>query len=194
MTDDRADLPLRPISGEIHNVVTGSPSNAIQMRDLNNGSIYINSHVVVNHESGQPLPSKPAPHHLHVLAVDDDQEVLDELVRLLRSDPRVGKVGAASDAAMALRYIQDTEQDRPPLDAWFLDLSMPGLSGLELARVGTFFSAPPSTVFVTASDTHAVEAFNLEAVDYLVKPVSADRLTRTVDRLSRRRHAQGQSA
>ncbi|MGW1680083.1 LytR/AlgR family response regulator transcription factor [Saccharopolyspora sp. NPDC002376] len=201
MTDNRPNLAPQPSNGSVQNMITGSPSNAIQMRDLNNGNIYINSHIVVNHELDQESPgggsstlANSAPRPFHMLAVDDDPEVLGDLVRLLQDDTRVGRVGAASDAAMALRYIQAAEQQQqPPLDAWFLDLCMPGLSGLELARLGALFSTAPSTVFVTASEDHAVDAFDLEAVDYLVKPLSADRLTRAVDRLSRRRRAQRQS-
>ena len=185
MTDESRSRPSKHTTGGVRNVSLGSPSNVIQTRYLN-GNIYINSHVVVHNEPGEHDPTDSAFHPLHVLAVDDDQDVLGEMVRLLQADPRIGRVGAATDAAMALRYTQtEAQQNHPTLDAWFLDVSMPGLSGIELAWVGAQFSPAPGTVFVTASEEHAVDAFNLEAVDYLVKPISANRLTRAVDRLCR---------
>lgn len=204
MDDHSEDEPPRPAGDAVQNSITGSPSTAIQLRDLHNGNIYINSQVFVNADPSQSSPAGelteptcPAnadPHSLHVLAVDDDHEALDGLVRALRDDPRIGSVGAAADAAEALRYVQTTQQHGHPLDAWFLDVSMPGLSGLDLAGVGTIFAQPPSVVFVTASETHAVAAFGLEAVDYLVKPVLPDRLNQTISRLTRHpQTASGQS-
>ena len=62
------------------------------------------------------------------------------------------------------------------VDAVFLDIQMPGLSGIELAQVLTRFRTPPAIVFVTAHEEHAVDAFELRAVDYVLKPVRADRL------------------
>lgn len=115
---------------------------------------------------------------LRVLAVDDEPPALDELSYLLRSDPRVAEVLTASDALSALRVLED---DR--LDGVFLDLRMPGLTGLELARVLGRFADPPPVVFVTAYEGAAVEAFSLRAVDYLLKPVRAARLTEAVGRV-----------
>lgn len=157
------------------------------MRDLQGGSIYINSHVVIHNEPGERDPADSVFQPLHVLAVDDDRALLDAMVHLLQADSRIGRVGTATDAAMALRYIQnEAQQDHPTLDAWFLDVSMPGLSGTELAWVGAHFSPAPGTVFVTAHEGHAVDAFDLDAVDYLVKPISTSRLSRAIDRLCRR--------
>jgi DNA-binding LytR/AlgR family response regulator len=69
------------------------------------------------------------------------------------------------------------------VDALFLDISMPGLSGLELAQVLARFKSPPPVVFVTAHEQHAVEAFDLNAVDYVLKPVRAERLAEAVRRI-----------
>lgn len=115
---------------------------------------------------------------LRLLAVDDEQPALDEIVFLLRRDPRVGEVLIADSAADALRILHETE-----VDALFLDISMPGLDGLELAHVLAQFRQPPGVVFVTAHDQFAVEAFGLNAVDYILKPVRDDRLAEAIRRL-----------
>ncbi len=115
---------------------------------------------------------------LVVLAVDDEPPALDELAYLLRDDPRVDTVLTAPDALAGLRLLEDT-----PVDAVFLDIRMPGLDGLELARVLARFSSPPALVFVTAYDDAAVKAFDLHAVDYLLKPLRADRLGEAVRRV-----------
>lgn len=115
---------------------------------------------------------------LRLLAVDDEPPALDELVYLLRADSRVGEVLTAGDALTALKVL---EGDR--LDGVFLDIRMPGLTGLELARVLGRFAAPPPVVFVTAYEDAAVDAFSLRAVDYLLKPVRATRLAEAVSRV-----------
>ncbi len=108
---------------------------------------------------------------LAVLAVDDEAPSLDELLYLLRSDPRVGTAEAASNATEALRLLQDH-----PFDLVLLDVRMPGLDGLELATVLGRFARPPAIAFVTAHEEHAVAAFDVGAVGYLLKPVTAERL------------------
>lgn len=115
---------------------------------------------------------------LRVLAVDDEPPALDELAYLLRGDDRVAHVDTASDAAQALRLLRDGA-----VDAVFLDIRMPSLDGLELARVLANFAHPPLVVFVTAHDDRAVDAFELGAVDYLLKPLRADRLAETLRRI-----------
>jgi DNA-binding LytR/AlgR family response regulator len=115
---------------------------------------------------------------LCVLAVDDEPPALDELAYLLRAHPSVVEVRTASDAAAALKAIDDGG-----LDAVFSDIRMPGLSGLDLAKVLNRFAEPLPVVFVTAYDDAAVDAFALRAVDYLLKPVRADRLNDAVQRL-----------
>ncbi len=115
---------------------------------------------------------------LRVLVIDDERPALDELSFLLKQDSRVRGVLTSDSATEALRVLQDLE-----IDAVFLDISMPGLSGLELAQVLSRFKSPPPVVFVTAHDQHAVEAFDLNAVDYVLKPVSEDRLAEAVRRV-----------
>jgi DNA-binding LytR/AlgR family response regulator len=120
--------------------------------------------------SGAPLP--------RVLVVDDEQPARDELAYLLERDPRVGSVVVADSAAEALRVLQDED-----VDAVFSDIRMPGLSGLELAQVLHRFRRPPRVVFVTAHEEHAVDAFEVEVVDYLLKPIRDSRLAEAVRRV-----------
>jgi DNA-binding LytR/AlgR family response regulator len=115
---------------------------------------------------------------LRVLVVDDERPALDELAYLLRQDDRIGAIRACDSATDALRLLR-TE----PVDAVFVDVEMPGLTGLELAAVLARFAEPPPVVFVTAHMEHAVEAFDLRAVDYLLKPVRIDRLREAVRRI-----------
>jgi DNA-binding LytR/AlgR family response regulator len=123
---------------------------------------------------------------LHVLVVDDEAPALAELAYLLAQDDRIATVETADSAAQALRALEDGE-----FDVIFLDIHMPGLSGLNLARVLARFSAPPPIVFVTAYEQHAVEAFDLSAVDYVLKPVQQSRLAEAVRRVN---EASGQDA
>jgi len=123
---------------------------------------------------------------LRVLAVDDEPPALDELAYLLRADDRVASVGTAADATEALRLLRDGH-----VDVVFLDIRMPGLDGLELARVLAKFANPPLIVFVTAHDDRAVDAFELGAVDYLLKPLHQDRLTETLRRVVAARDVHG---
>jgi DNA-binding LytR/AlgR family response regulator len=115
---------------------------------------------------------------LRVLAVDDEPPALDELEFLLGRDERVGQVQACGSAAEALRMLR-TEA----YDVVLLDIAMPGLTGLELAQVLRQFRQPPAVVFVTAHAHHAVEAFDLRAIDYLLKPVHEDRLREAISRV-----------
>jgi DNA-binding LytR/AlgR family response regulator len=120
----------------------------------------------------------PPPHALRVLVVDDEAPALEELGWLLSRDERVGTVIRASSGAEALRVL-DSEQ----VDVVFCDIRMPGLDGLDLARVLARFSQRPQVVFVTAYDRHAIEAFDLRATDYVMKPVRAERLAEAVRRV-----------
>ena len=115
---------------------------------------------------------------LRVLVIDDERPALDELTFLLERDPRVGDVLACDSAAEALRLLRDRD-----VDAIFLDIQMPGLNGLDLAQVLARFKSPPPIVFVTAHEEHAVEAFDLHAVDYVLKPVREERLAEAVRRV-----------
>jgi DNA-binding LytR/AlgR family response regulator len=117
---------------------------------------------------------------LRVLAVDDVPPALDELCQLLRDAPEVGEVAAAGDPLGALKIIQAER-----FDAVFLDISMPGLDGIELASLLAKLSEPPVIVFVTAYDGHAVAAYGIGAVDYLLKPVRAERLSSALAKVVR---------
>src|SRR3954454_3523977 len=115
---------------------------------------------------------------VRVLVVDDEKPALDELAYLLAAEQRVSDVVTSSSATDALRILQEGA-----IDAVFLDIQMPGLTGLELAQVLSRFRSPTPVVFVTAHEQHAVEAFDLHAVDYVLKPVRADRLAEAVRRV-----------
>jgi DNA-binding LytR/AlgR family response regulator len=119
---------------------------------------------------------------MKVLAVDDELPALEDLVRMLRAAPAVAEVERAASAAEALVVLGES----PAFDAVFLDVRMPGLDGLELARVLRRFERPPAVVFVSAFDDFAVDAFELAAVDYLVKPVSRRRLDEAIERVAER--------
>ena len=117
------------------------------------------------------------------MAVDDEPHGLDELVDLLRGEPRIGKVAAFTDTTEATRYLSQSPDDDRPVDAVFLDVRMPGLDGLDLARLVSRFANRPGIVLVTAFEAHAVEAFDIEVQHYLLKPVGKAKLSRAVDRL-----------
>ncbi|WP_330329390.1 LytTR family DNA-binding domain-containing protein [Streptomyces sp. NBC_00536] len=123
---------------------------------------------------------------LRVLAVDDEKPLLEELLYLLRSDPRISTAAGASDATEALRRITLAVESGPDgadgLDVVFLDIHMAGLTGLDIARLLAGFSSPPLIVFVTAHEGFAVQAFDLKAVDYVLKPVRPERLAEAVRR------------
>jgi len=115
---------------------------------------------------------------LDVLIVDDERPALDELAWLLARDDRVGEITACDSATDALKVLREK-----PVDAVFVDIEMPGLTGLELTEVLARFKEPPPVVFVTAHSEHAVDAFELNAVDYVLKPVREERLREAVRRI-----------
>ena len=116
---------------------------------------------------------------INVLVADDELPAVEELAFLLGRDDRIGAIHRASSGAEALRVL-----DAETVDAVFLDIHMPALSGLDIARAISRSSNPPAVVFVTADEECALEAFELAAVDYLLKPVRAERLARSVGRIS----------
>jgi DNA-binding LytR/AlgR family response regulator len=115
---------------------------------------------------------------LRVLAVDDEPLALADLGRMLRASPSVGEVVTAAGGEEALDLL-----GAGSFDLLLLDVRMPGFDGVRLARVVRRFSAPPALVFVTAHESAAVEAFELRAVDYLLKPVATARLEETLRRV-----------
>lgn len=115
---------------------------------------------------------------LRALVVDDELPALEELSWLLRQDDRIGEVRTASSGTEALRALEEG-----PVDVVFSDINMPGLNGMDLARVIARFAHRPKIVFVTAYDEHAVDAFAVDATDYVMKPVRPDRLAEAVRRV-----------
>ena len=124
------------------------------------------------------MTTAPTGPGLRILVIDDEVPALDELTWLLERDPRTGTVTGCSSGTEALRLLKEIE-----VDAVFLDIQMPGLDGIELAAVLSRFREPPPIVFVTAHDEHAVDAFELNAVDYVLKPVREERLAEAVRRV-----------
>lgn len=116
---------------------------------------------------------------LKALLVDDEVPARSELRFLLGEVGGVEVIGEAGCASEALQLIKAI-----PYDVVFLDVSMPGLSGIELAEALTSLDHPPAIVFVTAHSEHAVDAFEVAAADYLVKPVEARRLRMAIERIT----------
>ena len=116
---------------------------------------------------------------INVLVADDELPAVEELAFLLGRDDRIGAIHRASSGAEALRALEAED-----VDAVFLDIHMPALSGLDIARAISRSARPPAVVFVTADEDCALEAFELAAVDYLLKPVRAERLAKSVGRIS----------
>ena len=116
---------------------------------------------------------------MRILAVDDERPALADLARVLRAQPTVTAVDTAESGEEALHALAGGEH----YDAVFLDVRMPGLDGVELARLLRRFASPPAIVFVSAYESAAVEAFELRALDYLMKPVSRARVAEALARI-----------
>lgn len=122
---------------------------------------------------------------LRTVVVDDEQLAREELCFLLGSMDGVEIVAQAGNGIEALRAIEDHAPD-----VVMLDVQMPGLSGFEVARRLLQAGFESHVVFVTAYDRHAIEAFDVNAVDYLLKPVESTRLGTALDRVRRRLHSE----
>jgi two-component system, LytTR family, response regulator AlgR len=123
---------------------------------------------------------------LKVLIVDDEALARSRLRTLLGdcTDPRSDVVGEAGNAVQAMEQIQ-----RTPCDLVLLDIHMPGVDGMALAANLRNLVSPPKVIFVTAHAEHAVQAFELEAADYLTKPVRLERLQQALQKVERLRAA-----
>ncbi len=118
---------------------------------------------------------------ISALIVEDEQLACDELVYLLREFPDFEVIGTANHGLQALKLIEDLEPD-----VVFLDVQMPGMDGLSVIRKLKEKGIPlPYFILATAYDQYAVEAFRLEALDYVLKPVERERLAVTIDRARR---------
>lgn len=115
---------------------------------------------------------------IRALLVDDEGPAREELKFLLRSYPDVVVAGEAEDGVAAL----DAYRAEKP-DLVFLDIQIPGIQGIDLAATLAGMAEPPLIVFVTAFDTYAVRAFELNALDYLLKPIAEERFAETVRRV-----------
>jgi len=120
---------------------------------------------------------------MRVLIVDDEAPARDKLRRWVGAQGDFEIAGEAADGLAAAAAIESLKPD-----VVFLDIQMPGLSGLEVAAQHAS-DAAPLLVFVTAFDEHAIRAFDLNAVDYLLKPYDRDRLEKSLQRLRERRGA-----
>jgi DNA-binding LytR/AlgR family response regulator len=115
---------------------------------------------------------------IRALLVDDEAPARSELRYLLATHPEVEVVGEAASASEALKLAAAV-----PYDVVFIDIEMPGLSGLDAGRLVHGRPSVPQLVFVTAHEKYAIEAFAVEALDYLLKPVDPERLAQVVRRL-----------
>jgi two-component system LytT family response regulator len=115
---------------------------------------------------------------IRVLLVDDEQLARERLRRMLAAHPRLEIIDEAEDGEQAIGKIVELEPDLV-----FLDIQMPECSGLEVAA--SLPSPRPNIIFCTAFDEYAVDAFELHAVDYLLKPVNRARLAKAVERVSK---------
>jgi two-component system response regulator AlgR len=126
---------------------------------------------------------------LRTMIIDDEPLAIERMQVLCAELPQLQVVGTASDGEAALRLA-----DKLKPDLLLLDMTMPGMDGLGVARALAKRDNPPAVIFVTAHENFAVEAFDLEAVDYVLKPVAAERLERAIDRAiarAERGHSEG---
>ncbi|BBF69652.1 MULTISPECIES: LytR/AlgR family response regulator transcription factor [Sphingomonadaceae] len=115
---------------------------------------------------------------IRTMIVDDEPLAVERLQMLCAREPRIALVGTATDGEAALRLIEGLKPDLV-----MLDIAMPLLDGIGVARAVGRMGIRPAVIFVTAFEGFAVEAFDLAAVDYMLKPVAHDRLTRAIDRV-----------
>ncbi len=130
---------------------------------------------------------------LVVLCVDDEKAGIEMINERLENNRHVRKILTAFDAAEALRVLSGNDEELvarrkaglPAVDVVFCDINMPGLTGMEMARVLAEFNPPPALVFVTGvGGDEAVSAFELGAVDYLLKPLNdQQRVDKSIDRV-----------
>lgn len=116
----------------------------------------------------------------NILIIDDEQPARDRLRRLVGAIPDCRVAGEAGNGTEALEKIRELSPD-----ILLLDISMPGMDGMALARVLQEGGASPAVIFCTAYQDQALKAFEVEAVDYVVKPVRAERLEKALEKAGR---------
>ncbi len=138
------------------------------------------------------MPAQGDPHgrRFRVLVVDDEGDSLLEIRDMLAEDPRLVIVGAHSDPQDALDALQALG-DQPEMDFAFIDIRMPAINGFELGERLMARYPELLIVYVTAYNDYATEAFDIDAVDYILKPVRKERLQKAVDRLVARAQVTG---
>ncbi|SEI58860.1 two component transcriptional regulator, LytTR family [Dyadobacter koreensis] len=112
---------------------------------------------------------------LKTILVDDEPHAIDVLINYLQNFSEIEVVAKCENAIQAFQTLQQQK-----IDLMFLDIKMPGLTGTELLRS---LKNPPKVVFTTAYQDYAVEGFDLNAVDYLLKPIPFDRFLRAMDKI-----------
>ena len=115
---------------------------------------------------------------LRAMIVDDEAPARSELRFLLEQTGKIGSINEASSVRSAIEMLMENR-----VDVVFLDISMPGASGIQLAEALHKHKNPPAVVFVTAYSDHAVEAFDVDATDYLMKPVEEARLDQAINKV-----------
>jgi len=120
---------------------------------------------------------------LVALIVEDEEPVLDEVRKCVQSDARIGKILTANNALDALKILAD----QPVIDIAFLDVKMPGLDGIGLSKLISNTPEPPRIVFVTAHPAYVGDAFDLNAADYVLKPMRAERISEAISRATAKR-------
>ena len=124
---------------------------------------------------------------LNALIVDDEAPARSELRFLLEETGRINQISEAANAREAVeKLVRSKEGTDERTDVLFMDISMPKTSGMQLAEALHKLKNPPAVVFVTAYSEYAVEAFSVDAVDYLLKPVETSRLARALDKVEAR--------
>jgi two-component system LytT family response regulator len=115
--------------------------------------------------------------NMRAYLVDDERLAVERLTRLLNATGRVTIAGSSTDPVAALEFLRAT-----PVDVLFLDIQMPGLTGFELLAQ---LDRDVTVVFTTAYDRYALDAFGVSSLDYLLKPIEADRLDQALDKVER---------
>jgi two-component system, LytTR family, response regulator LytT len=124
---------------------------------------------------------------MKILVVEDEQHSREELCYLLEQLEPQANIEALENATQAWERLEQLDLEGQGFDLVFLDIQMPGMNGLELAARINRLQASPSIVFATANPQHAITAFELESIDYILKPYRSTRLKQTLERVKKQR-------